>query len=41
MPMEETPGLQEARHRIETAARDGTEELDLGGLGLTEFRYAR
>jgi hypothetical protein len=26
----ETPSLQEARRRIETAAREGAEELDLG-----------
>ena len=33
----ETPSLQEARRRIEAAAREGAEELDLGGLGLTEI----
>ena len=30
-------GLQEARHRIGVAARDKDEELDLGGLGLTDI----
>jgi hypothetical protein len=33
----ETAGLQEARRGIEAAARKGAEELDLGGLGLTEI----
>jgi internalin A len=32
----DNPGLQEARRRIEAAARDRAEELDLGGLRLTE-----
>jgi hypothetical protein len=33
----ESPGLLEARRRIEVAARGKAEELDLGGLGLTEI----
>src|SRR5579871_270219 len=33
----DNPGLLEARHRIEVAARDRAEELDLGGLRLTEI----
>jgi hypothetical protein len=30
-------GPEEARRRIDMAARDGAEELDLGGLGLSEI----
>jgi internalin A len=33
----DNPGLQEARRCIEAAARDQAEELDLGGLRLTEI----
>jgi hypothetical protein len=33
----DSPRLQEARRRIKDAARDKAEELDLGGLGLTEI----
>ncbi len=32
-----SPGLLEACRRIEVAARGKAEELDLGGLGLTEI----
>jgi hypothetical protein len=32
-----SPGLLEACRRIEVAARSKAEELDLGGLGLTEI----
>jgi hypothetical protein len=33
----DSPGLLEGRHRIEAAARDGAEELDPGGLRVTEI----